>query len=35
MVSNDGYIMPDGGRVLGYARFGIDARGKFPALKCS
>lgn len=33
MVSDDGYIMPDGGRVLGYARFGIDSRSKFPALK--
>ena len=33
MVSDEGYIMPDGGRVLGYARFGIDARSKFPALK--
>lgn len=33
MVSDDGYIMPDGGRVLGYARFGINAHSKFPALK--
>ena len=33
MVSDDGYIMPDGGRVLGYMRFGIDSRSKFPALK--
>ena len=33
MVTNEGYTMPDGGRVLGYVRFGIDARSKFPALK--
>lgn len=33
MVSDDGYIMPDDGRVLGYAHFGIDARSRFPALK--
>ena len=33
MVSDDDYIMPDGGRVLGYARFGIDSRCRFPALK--
>lgn len=35
MVSDDGYIMPAGGWVLGYARFGIDSRSKFPSLKCS
>lgn len=33
MVSDDGYIMPDGGRVLGYVIFDIDSRSKFPALK--
>ena len=35
MVSDDGYIMPDGGRVLGYVRFGIDSCSNFPTLKCS
>lgn len=35
MVSDDGYIMPDGGRVLGYVRFCIDSRSKFPALTLS